>query len=156
MIIHKLTDVILEADQNDSQSLELVQRFQVSGSLIVFMDFKQEDDLSALNSVFPVQLIGFDEKSSLAHCCPTTDGPAKIVFFSLNGLAPLDRFCIVLVRLVRTGFPPNVVVISFQENECCSQKGTGVCRVLYMLLSTTEATKLIWPHSVWPSQFLEY
>lgn len=31
VIIHKLTDVILEADQNDSQSLELVQRFQVSG-----------------------------------------------------------------------------------------------------------------------------
>ncbi|XP_030339373.1 inositol-tetrakisphosphate 1-kinase isoform X3 [Strigops habroptila] len=28
VIIHKLTDVILEADQNDSQSLELVQRFQ--------------------------------------------------------------------------------------------------------------------------------
>uniref|UniRef100_A0A8C4KDW1 Inositol-tetrakisphosphate 1-kinase n=1 Tax=Dromaius novaehollandiae TaxID=8790 RepID=A0A8C4KDW1_DRONO len=27
-IIHKLTDVILEADQNDSQSLELVHRFQ--------------------------------------------------------------------------------------------------------------------------------
>lgn len=31
VIIHKLTDVILEADQNDSQSLELVHRFQVSG-----------------------------------------------------------------------------------------------------------------------------
>lgn len=30
VIIHKLTDVILEADQNDSQSLELVHRFQVS------------------------------------------------------------------------------------------------------------------------------
>lgn len=30
VIIHKLTDVILEADQNDSQSLELVYRFQVS------------------------------------------------------------------------------------------------------------------------------
>ncbi|ELW55816.1 Inositol-tetrakisphosphate 1-kinase [Tupaia chinensis] len=29
VIIHKLTDVILEADQNDSQSLELVHRFQV-------------------------------------------------------------------------------------------------------------------------------
>lgn len=29
VIIHKLTDVILEADQNDSQSLELVYRFQV-------------------------------------------------------------------------------------------------------------------------------
>ncbi|KAM6254876.1 inositol-tetrakisphosphate 1-kinase isoform 1-T2 [Spheniscus humboldti] len=28
VIIHKLTDVILEADQNDSQSLELVHRFQ--------------------------------------------------------------------------------------------------------------------------------
>uniref|UniRef100_A0A8C0IW97 Inositol-tetrakisphosphate 1-kinase n=1 Tax=Chelonoidis abingdonii TaxID=106734 RepID=A0A8C0IW97_CHEAB len=28
VIIHKLTDVILEADQNDSQSLELVYRFQ--------------------------------------------------------------------------------------------------------------------------------
>ncbi|XP_078516208.1 inositol-tetrakisphosphate 1-kinase [Lissotriton helveticus] len=28
VIIHKLTDVILEADQNDSQSLQLVQRFQ--------------------------------------------------------------------------------------------------------------------------------
>lgn len=31
VIIHKLTDVILEADQNDSQSLELVHRFQVCG-----------------------------------------------------------------------------------------------------------------------------
>ncbi|EPY81544.1 inositol 1,3,4-triphosphate 5/6 kinase [Camelus ferus] len=30
VIIHKLTDVILEADQNDSQSLELVHRFQLS------------------------------------------------------------------------------------------------------------------------------
>lgn len=30
VIIHKLTDVILEADQNDTQSLELVHRFQVS------------------------------------------------------------------------------------------------------------------------------
>nr|XP_034962951.1 inositol-tetrakisphosphate 1-kinase isoform X1 [Zootoca vivipara] len=28
VIIHKLTDVIIEADQNDSQSLELVHRFQ--------------------------------------------------------------------------------------------------------------------------------
>ncbi|XP_066468282.1 inositol-tetrakisphosphate 1-kinase [Tiliqua scincoides] len=28
VIIHKLTDVIIEADQNNSQSLELVQRFQ--------------------------------------------------------------------------------------------------------------------------------
>ncbi|KAI4573240.1 hypothetical protein MJG53_020937 [Ovis ammon polii x Ovis aries] len=28
VIIHKLTDVILEADQNDSQALELVRRFQ--------------------------------------------------------------------------------------------------------------------------------
>uniref|UniRef100_A0A8C5LGN9 Inositol-tetrakisphosphate 1-kinase n=1 Tax=Jaculus jaculus TaxID=51337 RepID=A0A8C5LGN9_JACJA len=28
VIIHKLTDIILEADQNDSQSLELVHRFQ--------------------------------------------------------------------------------------------------------------------------------
>ncbi|XP_064420939.1 inositol-tetrakisphosphate 1-kinase isoform X2 [Latimeria chalumnae] len=28
VIIHKLTDVMLEADQNDSQSLQLVQRFQ--------------------------------------------------------------------------------------------------------------------------------
>lgn len=35
VIIHKLTDVILEADQNDSQSLELVQRFQVSGSFCI-------------------------------------------------------------------------------------------------------------------------
>lgn len=33
VIIHKLTDVILEADQNDSQSLELVHRFQVSGDV---------------------------------------------------------------------------------------------------------------------------
>lgn len=31
VIIHKLTDVIIEADQNDSQSLELVHRFQVRG-----------------------------------------------------------------------------------------------------------------------------
>lgn len=31
VIIHKLTDVILEADQNDSQALELVHRFQVRG-----------------------------------------------------------------------------------------------------------------------------
>lgn len=31
VIIHKLTDVILEADQSDSQALELVRRFQVRG-----------------------------------------------------------------------------------------------------------------------------
>lgn len=33
VIIHKLTDVILEADQNDSQALELVRRFQLNGML---------------------------------------------------------------------------------------------------------------------------
>lgn len=31
VIIHKLTDLILEADQNDTQSLLLVQRVQVRG-----------------------------------------------------------------------------------------------------------------------------
>lgn len=51
VIIHKLTDVILEADQNDSQSLELVHRFQVSGSFTVLLHFKQEDDLGAANSI---------------------------------------------------------------------------------------------------------
>uniref|UniRef100_A0A8D0DP24 Inositol-tetrakisphosphate 1-kinase n=1 Tax=Salvator merianae TaxID=96440 RepID=A0A8D0DP24_SALMN len=30
VIIHKLTDVIIEADQNDSQAMELVHRFQVT------------------------------------------------------------------------------------------------------------------------------
>lgn len=51
VIIHKLTDVILEADQNDSQSLELVQRFQVCDSSIALPHFKQEDGLGAANSV---------------------------------------------------------------------------------------------------------
>lgn len=34
VIIHKLTDLILEADQNDSQAVMLVQRVQVCNPLI--------------------------------------------------------------------------------------------------------------------------
>lgn len=34
VIIHKLTDLILEADQNDSQAVMLVQRVQVCISFI--------------------------------------------------------------------------------------------------------------------------
>jgi len=83
VIIHKLTDVILEADQNDSQSLELVHRFQVSGSVIVLLHFKQEDGLGAANPIlFPVQLVAFCGKSSLsslAYCYPAVDSPVKIV-----------------------------------------------------------------------------
>ena len=42
VIIHKLTDVIIEADQNDSQSLELVHRFQVS-NVVVTMIYGRAD-----------------------------------------------------------------------------------------------------------------
>lgn len=39
VIIHKLTDLILEADQNDSQAMLLVQRVQVRP--VVFCRFRR-------------------------------------------------------------------------------------------------------------------
>uniref|UniRef100_A0A9L0RX62 Inositol-tetrakisphosphate 1-kinase n=1 Tax=Equus caballus TaxID=9796 RepID=A0A9L0RX62_HORSE len=100
VIIHKLTDVILEADQNDSQSLELVHRFQE------YIDAHPEtivlDPLPAIRTLLDrsksYELIRKIEaymkvcKTRVAH---GTNSHEMAIVFNQEGLSAIQPPCVV-------------------------------------------------------------
>lgn len=68
VIIHKLTDVILEADQNDSQSLELVHRFQVSEAVATQLRGLQEAEEGPGMAGCPLGVSPTEVTVALARC----------------------------------------------------------------------------------------
>lgn len=146
MIIHKLTDVIIEADQNNSQSLELVHRFQVSNSFCYFIAIYGGEGRRRLGDwcwfndwqVYCASLVLYHGWKSFMPCLiQHCSSKKKNHLYFLVVLASVSQTMLFFV------FENNIVLSSAKQDRSCN--------VLFLLFLSTDT---FWEGSSTPLQHM--